>query len=190
MSRRGERPIKIKYCSRWLTWGGDAGDDGEDVHEVDEAPRLGEPSERPGQRGHAGAALADRHVHVVVGTGGRGGGRGDGDAPRRPIVRLLQLLYLPRAAGAITTAVGVARRQVSGAITTVVCVARWQAAGVLYAAAAATGLCHTRASEVLEECEDEQESSSGASSLVTRSVCPPLLMKGRGRRGKIYIYIW
>lgn len=167
--RRGEM---MRPSSRSLTWGGDAGDDGEDVHEVDEAPRFGEPAQRPGQRRHAGAALADRHVHVLGGTGGGRDGGGGGDAPRRPLVRL-QLLYLPRAAAAT---VGVAPRQA--------------AAGVLDAAAT-TGLCHASARAPLfashltgpsrpgevEECEDEQELSSGRRVV---PVCPAaVLTSGR-----------
>jgi hypothetical protein len=111
--KRGERPSSSR-----LTWGGYAGDDGEDVDEVDEAARLGEAAQRPGQSRHAGAAAADRHVHVV----------GDRDAPRRSSVIRLQLLYLPRAAAAAANTVGVAR----------------QATGVLVDATA-TGLCHARA---------------------------------------------
>jgi hypothetical protein len=71
-----------------LTWSWDAGDHGEDVHEVDEAPRLGQPPQRPQQRRHARPALAYRHVHVV-------GDRGASAALPRPFLRL-HLLDLPR----------------------------------------------------------------------------------------------
>lgn len=73
-----------------LTSGGDADDDGEDVHEVDEAPRRGQPPQRPRQRLHAWPALPHRHVHVGGGGGGRRSQR------RRPCL-ILHLLYLPRA---------------------------------------------------------------------------------------------